>query len=107
MTDVDMADVRGQYLSYSDGLYWSLITAASIGYGDVTPKAGAGRVIGVVLGVMGVATVGVVAGLVIRWITPRRLEVAASCHGGASLCGQEALSDRNARWDSLGRSRFI
>lgn len=70
----DMTDVRGQYLSYADGLYWSLITAASIGYGDVTPKTGAGRAIAAIHGVMGVITVGVVAGLVIRWVTPRRLD---------------------------------
>ena len=63
-----------QSLSYADGLYWSVITATSIGYGDITPRTGVGRLIAAVLGTMGVLTVGMTAGLVIYWLTPRRLE---------------------------------
>ncbi len=63
-----------QTLSYSDGLYWSLITAASIGYGDVTPKTTTGRILAATLGVMGVVTVGVIAGLILNWITARSIE---------------------------------
>jgi hypothetical protein len=75
-TEVDLSSPQDQHqlLSYTDGLYWSLITAGSIGYGDITPKTNVGRVIAAFLGVMGVVTVGVVAGLVLQWITPRRLE---------------------------------
>jgi hypothetical protein len=63
-----------QMLSYSDGVYWSLITAASIGYGDVTPKTTTGRILAATLGVMGVVTVGVIAGLILNWITARSIE---------------------------------
>lgn len=73
--DVDIPEKHGrQYLNYGDGLYWSLITAASIGYGDVTPRSNEGRAIAAVLGTMGVLTIGVLAGLVLHWITPRRLD---------------------------------
>lgn len=65
---------KRQYLTYGDGLYWSLITAASIGYGDVTPHTAVGRIIAAVLGVMGVVTVGVIAGLILNWITVRQIE---------------------------------
>jgi hypothetical protein len=74
VTDVDLSEPQRQFLSYSDGLYWSLITAASIGYGDVTPRTGLGRVLAATLGVMGVITVGVIAGLVLKWISPRRFD---------------------------------
>jgi hypothetical protein len=63
-----------QMLSYSDGLYWSLITAASIGYGDITPKTTTGRIIAATLGVLGVITIGVIAGLILDWITVRSIE---------------------------------
>ncbi len=75
MTKVEMEEEEPpQYLSYADGLYWSLITAGSIGYGDITPRTGLGRIIAATLGVMGVITIGVVAGLILNWVTPRRLE---------------------------------
>lgn len=74
-TDVEIPEKAGrQYLNYSDGLYWSIITAASIGYGDVTPRSNEGRMIAAVLGTMGVLTIGVLAGLILNWITPRRLD---------------------------------
>lgn len=63
-----------QTLSYVDGLYWSVITATSIGYGDVTPGTATGKLIAGMLGTMGVLTVGVMAGLILFWITPRRMD---------------------------------
>ncbi|MGI9175898.1 MAG: potassium channel family protein [Rhodothermales bacterium] len=72
-TGVNVESKERQYLSYSDGLYWSFITAGSIGYGDVTPKTGMGRAIAAILGIMGVVTAGVIAGLILTWVTPRKL----------------------------------
>jgi hypothetical protein len=74
-TDVEIPEKASrQYLSYSDGLYWSVITATSIGYGDVTPRSNEGRIIAMVLGTMGVLTIGILAGLILNWITPRQLD---------------------------------
>jgi len=74
-TDVKIPEKQGrQHLTYGDGLYWSIITAASIGYGDVTPRSIEGRIIAAILGTMGVLTIGVLAGLILNWITPRQLD---------------------------------
>lgn len=70
----DAQPVAEQSLSYLDGLYWSIITAASIGYGDITPQTHTGRAIAAILGTLGVVTIGVVAGLILHWLTPRRLD---------------------------------
>ncbi len=72
--DVEPSDSGRQTISYRDGLYWSIITAASIGYGDITPKTSMGRFIAATLGTLGVITIGVLAGLVLSWITPRSLD---------------------------------
>ena len=66
-----MEEEPHQYFTYTDGLYCALITAASIGYGDITPVTSVGRMIAATLGVMGVITVGILAGLVLYQITPR------------------------------------
>lgn len=74
MADVEIGDDGYQLLSYTDALYWAIITATSIGYGDITPVTTTGRIIAAVLGAMGVITVGIITGLILDWITPRRLD---------------------------------
>lgn len=74
LTDVEIGDEGYQLISYADALYWAIVTATSIGYGDVTPTTTTGRIIASILGTMGVITVGIIAGLVLDWITPRRLD---------------------------------
>jgi hypothetical protein len=74
LANVEVGDEGYRLISYADGLYWSIITATSIGYGDMTPLTTAGKIIAVTLGTMGVITVGIIAGLVLDLITPRRIE---------------------------------
>ncbi|HEX6384917.1 MAG TPA: potassium channel family protein [Anaerolineae bacterium] len=76
LTEVDLSPPEEgiQLLDFNDALYWSIITAASIGYGDVTPRTEVGRVIAATLGLMGVITIGVIAGLILNWVSPRRLD---------------------------------
>jgi voltage-gated potassium channel len=34
-----------QHIAFSSAIYWAITTASTVGYGDITPKTGAGRVI--------------------------------------------------------------
>lgn len=74
LADVELGDEGYRLFSYADGLYWSVITAGSIGYGDITPYTTTGKIMAGILGTMGVITAGVIAGLVLKWITPRHLD---------------------------------
>lgn len=74
LADVEIGDEGYQLLSYTDALYWAIITATSIGYGDITPVTNTGRIIAATLGIMGVVTVGIITGLIMDWITPRNLD---------------------------------
>lgn len=71
---VDLPPEAHRAFTYTDGLYWSVITAASIGYGDITPKTAIGKAIAATLGTMGVITIGVIAGLILTWISPRSID---------------------------------
>ena len=62
------------FLSYFDGLYWAIVTAVSIGYGDITPVTGLGKLLAGILGALGVLTTGVIAGLILNWLSERRLD---------------------------------
>jgi voltage-gated potassium channel Kch len=50
--------------SWGDALWWSLTTLTTVGYGDHVPVTTAGRVIGAVVMVVGVAVIGGVAAIV-------------------------------------------
>jgi voltage-gated potassium channel len=55
----------------ADGLYWSLTTMTTVGYGDVTPKTGEGRIVAVVVMLIGIGFVAIVTGAVAqRFIAP-------------------------------------
>jgi voltage-gated potassium channel len=46
---------RFEKLSFGDGLWWSIVTMSTVGYGDISPKSIGGRLIAMTLIVTGVA----------------------------------------------------
>lgn len=52
-----MAD-RPFIKTWSDGIWWSVITVTGVGYGDVVPVTPIGRVLGMVVAVVGVLAYG-------------------------------------------------
>lgn len=48
----------------SDGLWWSIQTVTTIGYGDVVPVTDTGRVIGVILQILGTLLLGILIAMV-------------------------------------------
>jgi len=44
--------------SYADGLWWSIVTTTTVGYGDLSPKTPTGRLVAVVLMLIGIGIIG-------------------------------------------------
>ena len=55
---------RHDFHSIGAGIWWALQTVTTVGYGDVIPRAGAGRVIGAVVMVSGIAFISVITAAV-------------------------------------------
>lgn len=45
-------------MSLQDGIWWSFVTATTVGYGDISPTSGAGRIIAAVLMIIGIGLIG-------------------------------------------------
>ncbi|MGW8994170.1 potassium channel family protein [Streptomyces zhihengii] len=63
---------RGANLtSYPKGLWWSIETATTVGYGDFYPVTPWGRVVGAVVMVVGITTYGMVTAALATWFVGR------------------------------------
>jgi voltage-gated potassium channel Kch len=61
-------------LDWSEGLYWSVITSTTVGYGDIVPYTPYGRMFALFDALLGVLLMSVVAGLILSALTPRRFD---------------------------------
>jgi voltage-gated potassium channel len=60
-------------LDWSEGLYWSVITLTTVGYGDIVPQTPYARMFALFNALLGVTTMGTIAGLVVNASSPRRV----------------------------------
>ncbi|HEY2675808.1 MAG TPA: potassium channel family protein [Steroidobacteraceae bacterium] len=52
--------------SFAEALYFSAITALTVGYGDIVPHSFVGRCVSVLLALLGITLTGIVAGAAVR-----------------------------------------
>src|SRR5262249_43388516 len=65
---------NAQLRSPGDGLWWSLVTLTTIGYGDVYPRTTPGRVLAAVEVLLGLGLVGTVTGKIASVLVERRIK---------------------------------
>ena len=91
---------KSQNLSAWDGVWWAMTTVTTVGYGDVSPETDGGRVIALVVMLVGIGFVAILtAAAAERFIASRR-EVAQERE---EL--RERLDEVLSRLDALDRSR--
>ncbi|TWU13381.1 Ion channel [Symmachiella macrocystis] len=64
-----LAFARCEGIPYSQGIYFSLITSSTIGFGDITPKTGIGQCISVYLAFIGTIYFGLIVAVATRALT--------------------------------------
>ena len=62
--------------NYGDSLWWSAVTATTIGYGDVYPVTPSGRIVAFGLMLVGISMIGVVTASIAAWFVGRNEEAA-------------------------------
>lgn len=61
-------------ISFGNGLYWAVTTMTTVGYGDITPKSAEGKVMAVVVMLVGIGTATLVVGAVAQRFLARTVE---------------------------------
>ncbi len=79
--------------TFQDGVWWSIVTATTVGYGDISPSTSAGRIVAVVLMLVGIGTVGMITGSIATYFLGDR--------DGALDPDVEHIRQRLARWQDL------
>lgn len=87
--------VEEQLGSFGDGLWWALVTATTVGYGDISPVTGPGRAVATVLMLVGIGTLGMITGSIATYFLGHRRQQPTNPQ-------VEWLRDQLAGWDELG-----
>ena len=64
-------------MRFRDALWWAFVTATTVGYGDLSPATGAGRVIAAVLMVVGIGLIGSLTSSITSFFLKEREEKTA------------------------------
>ena len=79
--------VRG---GFGDGIWWAIVTASTVGYGDIAPSTPTGRVIAVLLMLSGVGLISTLAASITTYFL-----------GAEESAGMKDLRDRMARIEEM------
>lgn len=80
-----------QFKSIEDGLWWSLVTLTTIGYGDKYPVTHAGRLLAFFVVLLGIGLVGTVTGKIASALVERRIKEGRGLSDARQLKGHFVL----------------
>lgn len=71
MLDAERHEPGAVITSFSDALWWSTATVTTVGYGDLSPVTGTGRLIAVGLMIAGIGLLGVITATLASWLVQK------------------------------------
>ncbi|WP_026929992.1 potassium channel family protein [Glycomyces tenuis] len=69
--DAEQGEAAAQITTFGDALWWSVVTATTVGYGDLVPQSPSGQIIAAMLMFAGIGLVGLVSGSLASWFVNR------------------------------------
>jgi len=71
---------NGSLSSFGDSLWWAVVTATTVGYGDLSPATTEGRVIAVLLMLVGIGVIGVFTATIASFFLSSESQESAAVH---------------------------
>lgn len=94
---------RANLKTYPQALWWAVETATTVGYGDFFPVTFGGRVIAVVVMVVGITTYGLVTAALATWFVSREQRRRHHLPRHARELSEETVHALHERFDRLER----
>ncbi|RZB33862.1 MAG: hypothetical protein SRB2_03255 [Desulfobacteraceae bacterium Eth-SRB2] len=71
LTTICLGQIAGRIESWKkfDALYWSFITATTVGYGDIRPSYRSSRVLSILIALTGLVFTGIIVAIAVRSAT--------------------------------------
>ena len=63
----------GEFSSFANSLWWTIVTMTTVGYGDMAPTTGLGRFLAIIIMFIGISLIAVVTGTISSIFTTRRI----------------------------------
>ena len=63
----------GEFSSFANALWWTIVTMTTVGYGDMAPLTGSGRFLAVIIMFIGISLIAVVTGTISSIFTTRKI----------------------------------
>ena len=67
-------DINEGFRHVGDVIWWTVVTASTVGYGDKVPQTTGGRVIGILVIVVGVCVASIVTGKIASWLVDWKIK---------------------------------
>jgi hypothetical protein len=90
---------QSTFHTYFDGIWWAVTTITSVGYGDLVPRTVLGRIIGMILEVMGVTMFGMLIGM----LTVELYDEKDRFYRNRYFDRLDAIDDKLTKLESQGR----
>jgi len=83
-------------ISYSDSLWWSIVTMTTVGYGDIVPKTFMGRIIATITMLFGIGFIGMLTSTITSYFRNKRTH-----QHSTMLVSQKELEKMNSKIEEL------
>lgn len=82
-------------ISYEDSVWWSIVTMTTVGYGDIVPKTGWGRIIASITMLFGIGFIGILTSTITNYFKVKRI------NKNDSATSNDEVDQLHAKIDSL------
>ena len=94
-------------MNFLDALWWSFVTATTVGYGDISPSSGLGRIIAAILMLVGIGSIGMLTGTVATYfLSPQKQPLQNPGILEKYILDSDELED-NEKHDVINYLRYI